>query len=138
MSKLKEYIIYFSFLFLLSCRNEKHELKIIENSSDIIIPDNSKIIIYNDTDYEFELVYKIKIDKNEVDNFTNINHFKPLDSTEKINFKITTDKYLIQEIENIFVPKEKIYSKNLRIIKNRKGTLILDYNSSILWGVVEY
>lgn len=137
MSKLKEYIIYFSFLFILSCRNEKHELKIIESSSDIIIPDNSKIIIYNDTDYEFELVYKIKIDKNEVDNFININHFKPLDSTEKINFKIT-DKHLIQEIENIFVPKEKIYSKNLKIIKNRKGTLILDYNSSTLWGVVEY
>lgn len=131
------FVIVFFFLFILGCRNEKDKLQVIEDSSDIKIPYSSKIIIYNDTDYEFELVFKIKIDKNEIDNFININHFQSIDSTETIS-KSTTDKYLIEEIGNQFIPNEKIYSKSLKIIKNNKGTLILDYNSYILWGLVEY
>lgn len=138
LEKFKKISALLIILINFSCTNENDKFDTIKKLSDVSIPDKSSIIIYNDN-LEIELAFKIKINKKEVSNFLKLNNFKPFVILEKNPLTMgNTNKLLIYNIENSFIPREKINGKNLKIFMNEKSTMVINCNTSELWGVIDY
>ena len=136
--KLKKVGILLIIFMTFNCTIEKDKFNTIKELSDITIPDNSTIIIYNDN-LELELAFKVLIKKKELHRFLKIYNFKNFYLLEKNPLTMgNTNKLLIYNIENSFSPREKIMGENLKILKNKKGTLIINCDTHELWGLVSY
>lgn len=125
-------------LITYSCTNEKARLSEIQKLSKVSVPDNSTLLIYDDN-FEFELAFKIAIEKEKVNDFLLLNHFRQVD-TLKTNplAKTSTDKAQIYNIAHSFIKREKIYGKDLLIFENKNTTLVVNRQTSELWGLIDY
>lgn len=138
MKKTNIYIYIVITLLSFSCTNKKADLDEINKISKINIPINSTILEYYD-DYEVQLVFKILLKKKDVNYFLKKYNFRQADTLKTNEFhKTSTDKYLINDIENSFSPKEKIFGKDLQILKNKNTVLIVNRETSELWGLISY
>lgn len=130
---MKKYFLIMIFTLLsFSCKNNKSELDKINELSGIYIPYNSLVLIYNDN-LEIDLSFKIKIKKNELEVFLKTNQFKKIDTLMK---NPNADWLFVNSVRKSFIPVEKIYGKNLQIFKNKKSIMIINYETSELWGLV--
>ncbi len=121
---------------IFGCTNDKYKFDKIKKKSNITFPNKSTIIIFND-DLEHNLTFKVYMDKSQLYNFLKKNQFKKID-TLQINplTRSNTIKLFIKDVENSFISKEKIYGKNLQILQNKKGVLIVNCDTYELWGLV--
>ena len=119
-----------------SCKSDDYKLDRIENFSKVIFPNHSKILIYNDN-LDIEIAFKIHIEKKQLNVFLDNYNFKQIDTIKKNPLlKNTSDENLIYNIENGFVPREKIFGNNIRIFKSKRVTMVVNVDNSILWGLV--
>lgn len=122
----------------LSCENKKDKLDEINYFSNVKIPYSSSILLYYD-DLESDLTFKVKIDRIELDDFLEVNDFKAVDTLKTNSFaKTSTDKYLLNKIKKSFIPEEKIYGENLQILITKKATMVVNYDTYELWGLIHY
>ena len=137
-NELKKNVCLLLILITFSCISEKGRLDEIRKISNVNIPDDSTILKYCDN-LSTEVAFKISIEKEKVNDFLKINQFQPVD-TLKTNLvsKTLTDKYLIDDIENSLVPQEKIFRKDLLIFRNKNTTIIVNRETSELWGIMSY
>ena len=123
----------------MSCDKSQSELKEIEKLSKINFPKESNLLFYYDN-LEFQVVFKIKLRKAELEKFIISNEFRKYDSKKKMQFKNTVkDDFLLERMENNFSPKEKIpKSKYLYLYEKNISEMYLDSSSSILYGIITY
>ena len=134
LNKISRALFFVVLLLFLSCENKKEQLNEIYKFSDVKLPENSTILIYYD-DLEGDLSFKVQIEKKELNAFLKANHFQKIDL---LNIVENNYKLYINRIENSFIPVEKIYGKDLYIFTNNKCTIVINCETSELWGLINY
>ncbi len=113
-----------------SCDSQKKRIEEISFLSQIDIPINTEILNYHDN-LETAIVYKMRLDKNKLENFVKDNKFGVLDTLNK-------DYIVYHDILNSFVNKEKIWGKNLKICHEYSTVIILNEEEFVFWGITRY
>ena len=122
-------------LITFSCTNRLNE---IQKLSKVNFPDDSTLLIY-ENNFENTIAFKIAVEKKKVDDFLLLNHFSQVD-TLKTNplAKTSTDKAQIYYISHNFIKREKIYGKDLLIFQNQNTRIVVNRQTSELWGLIDY
>jgi len=124
---------------VISCEGNKQEkFDEIFRLSGIRIPMDSKILKYKDND-EFQIVFEFMLSKKGQDALLTDYNFRKIYPNKVEAAKTSSDSFIIDEIENGFLPRINIKISNRTLLyKNKGSSLVLDRDKLILYGLVAY
>lgn len=125
-------------MIVLGCHNDSKKMNEIERLTKFNFPKSTELITYYDN-YEYQVIFELKIDYKRESDFLSENNFSQIDTVTKFAATIfSSDELKIKDM-NLYFGKNRIPKhKEIYLKKGKNFCLIADKNSNSIWGLIDY